>query len=117
MTEAQRGEIRRYMEERLDGLRHRLEGSDLIPLVCADENELASRVSELNMALALRQRDSGLLGDLTRTLRRITAPDFGICAQCGEDIPLARLKAHPTASLCLDCMREMEEMQRKAKAC
>lgn len=117
MTETQRGEIRRYMQERLNSLRTRLDGADFSPLTCADENELASRVSEMNMTLALRQRDSGLLGDLTRTLRRMDTPDYGLCAHCGEDIPLARLKAHPTTSLCLECMREMEEAQRKAKAC
>ncbi len=117
MTEVERGEIRRHMQERLACLRGRLENADLFPLSCADENELASRVSELAMTLALRKRDSGLFSEITQALRRVEDPEFGLCTRCGEDIPKARLKAHPTTRLCLDCMREMEETQRSARAC
>lgn len=116
MTDCDRREIRLHMETRLSSLHARLETGELTPLACADENELASRISELTMTLALRKRDAGLASELREALKRMQDHDFGLCAQCGEGIPPARLKVHPTTRLCLECMRDLEEQRRSARA-
>lgn len=36
-------------------------------------------------------------------LARIDNGTYGTCANCGEDIPRARLEAQPTATRCLSC--------------
>ena len=36
-------------------------------------------------------------------LLRIANGTYGICAKCGGEIPLARLKARPTATRCMAC--------------
>lgn len=36
-------------------------------------------------------------------LQRLEAGGYGICASCGRDIAPARLKALPTAMLCIGC--------------
>ncbi|MBA4045855.1 MAG: hypothetical protein C0471_15770 [Erythrobacter sp.] len=36
-------------------------------------------------------------------LARIDNGTYGTCANCGEDIPRARLEAQPTATRCLKC--------------
>ncbi len=36
-------------------------------------------------------------------LRRIESGTYGICASCGGDIGQMRLRALPTATLCIDC--------------
>ncbi len=36
-------------------------------------------------------------------LARIAAGTYGTCANCGEDIPRARLAAQPTAISCIKC--------------
>lgn len=36
-------------------------------------------------------------------LKRLHAPDFGICIDCGADIPYARLEAQPVATRCRAC--------------
>ena len=33
---------------------------------------------------------------------------YGICEQCGKEIPRERLEARPQATLCIDCQRERE---------
>jgi len=33
---------------------------------------------------------------------------YGICEECGQEIPKERLEARPQATLCIDCQRERE---------
>lgn len=54
-------------------------------------NQLASRVKSINTAIG-----------------RIDAGDFGWCEDCGDKIPLARLKSKPDALRCVDCQHEFE---------
>jgi phage/conjugal plasmid C-4 type zinc finger TraR family protein len=48
-------------------------------------------------------------------LERKAAGQYGICAECGQPIPKARLAARPHATLCIDCQREREG-HRQARA-
>jgi RNA polymerase-binding transcription factor DksA len=36
-------------------------------------------------------------------LARIRSGNYGICSNCGADIPAARLEALPTATTCINC--------------
>lgn len=41
---------------------------------------------------------------LDAALRNIDEdPDFGLCAECGDPIPVARLMAMPETELCVEC--------------
>jgi DnaK suppressor protein len=40
---------------------------------------------------------------LNRALDRIDEPEFGICADCGEPIPVGRIMIMPQATLCVRC--------------
>lgn len=46
---------------------------------------------------------SGQLRQVNAALNRLHSPDFGICQDCGADIPYARLEAQPTAIRCRGC--------------
>jgi len=59
--------------------------------------------SAANMA-QLRQEISAVDGALNRLRQRT----FGVCTHCGEDIPIARLYAHPTATRCKSCHTSSE---------
>lgn len=37
------------------------------------------------------------------SLRKIDSPDFGICVECEEPIPMKRLMLIPEATLCVKC--------------
>ena len=34
---------------------------------------------------------------------------YGLCQECGQNIPRERLEARPEATLCVDCQRRQEE--------
>ncbi len=108
MNGTQRTEIRRFLEESILNLKSADAGLDHLES-CADDNEYASRVSEYTMNLVMKERDSRKLADLEDALRRIDSFGFGCCEECGGDIGLARLKAQPTARLCVKCQEAMEE--------
>jgi len=55
------------------------------------------------MAKALEARRQGRLNRIALAMKRIEDGDFGICADCGEDIPAKRLAIDPTISRCIDC--------------
>jgi len=75
---------------------------------CADENEYASRVTEMGLNLSLKARTRQRRTQIENALKRLDAGDFGICDDCGEDIALARLLANPTTTLCVHCQADRE---------
>ena len=48
-----------------------------------------------------------------QALERIEAGEFGVCEDCGADIGFNRLKARPTASLCIGCKEEQEKEEKQ----
>ncbi|MGO1256589.1 MAG: TraR/DksA family transcriptional regulator [Microbacterium gubbeenense] len=40
---------------------------------------------------------------IDRSLGRIDDGTYGVCADCGKRIPVARLRVRPTATKCVDC--------------
>jgi DnaK suppressor protein len=56
---------------------------------------------ERDLALSAQARAS--VEEIDRALARIDAGTYGICDQCGQPIPKARLKALPSATLCVAC--------------
>lgn len=59
--------------------------------------------------------DVALLQSLDQTVRQIDVAlarlgtgQYGLCAKCGEPIPLERLRALPFATLCVACQSERE---------
>lgn len=41
---------------------------------------------------------------IKQALERIENGEYGICQECGRQIPLGRLKAIPYASYCVECL-------------
>src|SRR6266702_836800 len=73
-----------------------------------DPADRASRESDLEGELRLRDRDREHLKRIQQALARIAAGTFGTCSTCGDPIGAARLRARPETELCIDCMRETE---------
>ncbi len=55
----------------------------------------------INEAALEKARDT--LAGLERALGKIGHPDFGLCRECEEPIPPARLMALPETDLCVQC--------------
>lgn len=47
------------------------------------------------------------LNRLKNAYLRIDTPDYGICKECEEEIPIERLKLKPESVYCIECMQEL----------
>jgi DnaK suppressor protein len=54
-------------------------------------------------------RDILEVRDIVGAEERIAAGRYGICIDCGESIPLERLKAYPSCKRCLRCQQVREK--------
>jgi DnaK suppressor protein len=63
------------------------------------DESVADEEEDLNLSMIGRDVDE--LRDIDDALARMDDGTYGVCIACGEDIPLARLQATPTAKRCL----------------
>ncbi|MDD4732009.1 MAG: TraR/DksA family transcriptional regulator [Desulfovibrio sp.] len=108
MTTKYKLEIHRHLREQLKRLN--AESAETVTLEnCADNNDYATLLTQHSMETMLRARRVRQIEALERALRRLDLDeDFGMCAECGKDIGLARIKANPAADLCVHCQAEAE---------
>jgi len=57
----------------------------------------------------LEERGHKTLQDIEVALERLAVGEYGKCQSCEGEIGSARLRALPTATLCIDCAREQEK--------
>jgi len=59
----------------------------------------------INEAALKKAKDT--LSKLERALTKIDNPDFGLCRECDEPIPSARLMILPETDLCVQCAENL----------
>lgn len=64
--------------------------------------------AQRDMALALGEREAAELSAIDSALQRVVTGDYGLCTDCGAEIPTARLHANPIALRCLGCQNTLE---------
>ena len=77
-----------------------------------DPTDRASFESDRDLMLLIRGRESRLIKKIKMALDRIEDNTFGVCETCGEDISIARLKARPVTTQCIDCKTREEAAER-----
>lgn len=68
-----------------------------------DSDDAKHREGERELDMALSDRETHELGEVSDALKRLADGDYGICADCGADIPFDRLKVEPGARRCVAC--------------
>jgi DnaK suppressor protein len=68
-----------------------------------DGDDAPQRENDREMDLALTDRETQELGQVSDALRRLRGDDYGLCADCGSQIPFDRLKVEPWAQRCVAC--------------
>ena len=68
----------------------------------------ASITHEQEISAAMVDHRARQLAQIDRALADIDAGRYGICRECGEDIPKARLKVMPFATRCVACQARVE---------
>ena len=79
--------------------------------VYADPADRATAESDRALTLLLRDRERKLIKKIQQAITRIDDGTFGACFECGEDISIARLKARPMTTLCVDCKSKQEAIE------
>ena len=77
--------------------------------VYADPADRATAESDRAFTLRLRDRERKLIKKIQQALTRIEEGEFGVCVECGDDIGIARLKARPMTTLCINCKSKQEQ--------
>ncbi|MGL1862069.1 MAG: RNA polymerase-binding protein DksA [Pseudodesulfovibrio sp.] len=77
--------------------------------VYADPADRATAESDRAFTLRLRDRERKLVKKIQKAVDRIDDGDFGVCAECSDDISIPRLKARPMTTLCINCKSKQEE--------
>jgi DnaK suppressor protein len=64
---------------------------------------------------ALVQMQSQTLENVRLALLRLAAGEYGICAECDEEIPEKRLRALPFAGRCRTCQEDHESAEHRSR--
>ena len=103
ITPAQASILATRLERRARTLRDEISASiHSGALEIAPDTRATSDV-EASVAAASVQRDGDELREIEAALARVKAGRYGICAECGAPLPLARLGALPYARNCMAC--------------
>jgi len=63
---------------------------------------------ERDAAYHIAEMESNAVDEIEKAIRRLDDGTYGICQECGARIPAARLKALPSATLCVRCKASEE---------
>ena len=116
MTDAQRATLARRLhalrDEALAKGPFRIEPNRTDTATTGVADEDAQALSEMYQVLASKrnQGQSEILGHVVRAIDRLaTDPElFGLCDECEEEIPWARLEALPYTTLCTACQAKRD---------
>ncbi len=73
-----------------------------------DDVDRATIASQESIRYAEAARDNRELAEVDVALERLKAGKYGVCADCGQQIPIARLRAYPAAIRCSHCQDAYE---------
>lgn len=71
-----------------------------------DAEERAASLGDLWVDDRIAADDENLLAKIDLALKRLDEGTHDVCASCGGPIPIARLLAKPSASLCVTCQEK-----------
>ena len=80
-------------------------------LLLQDGDDQTQRDAEREVDFARTDRDAVELDEIEQALARFDAGRYGLCADCGDAIALARLQSAPQALRCVHC----ESLQERGK--
>jgi len=119
MTAAQLAAIRRRLlalhEEALRKGTQKIKPNRADDATSGVADEDAQALSEMQQVLASKRNQglAALLARIDQAMERLTSdPEFfGLCAECEEEIPWARLEAIPYATLCIACQAKHDRQR------
>ena len=83
--------------------------AEILGRASGDSSDEALAVTLGDLSAARVHHEIRQLRELDAAMARIDSEDFGVCVECGEAIPVARLKANPAALRCVGCQEVHEK--------
>lgn len=77
----------------------------------SDELDTARALADVETYASLIERAEDRLRAIDFAFNRLEQHRYGTCAQCGEEIPVERLKVVPFAAYCVDCQQEQDRVR------
>lgn len=116
LTIEQRDDLRAKLNQRAEVLRSGIAGSmqgqdsgaPALPRHGEETDDDAVADLETSLDAASVDRATRELREVEHALERLHSPDFGLCVECGKDIPVARLQVSLTATRCIQCQTQYE---------
>ncbi|MFL5242398.1 MAG: TraR/DksA family transcriptional regulator [Gemmataceae bacterium] len=71
--------------------------------------DLASDNFEEETSLGLLENEEQILQETDAALQRLDEGRFGLCQQCGKEIPKDRLRAVPYTPYCVQCAQRLQD--------
>jgi len=114
MREGEINDIRQSLEQ------HKIELADRLVRIKdsvrrgyhPDSKERAQELEDADVVDALGNETRREIQRINAALTRLSEGDFGICEECGAAISSKRLRAQPTATVCIDCAQDNERIAR-----
>ena len=107
MLQGQRASLVAQRDEHLAGLTRAEQAREFL---LQDADDAIQRGADREVDLAMADREAVGLTAIEAALERLDQGSYGSCADCGEPIPLARLKLAPTALRCVACASRLERL-------
>ncbi|RJQ49008.1 MAG: TraR/DksA family transcriptional regulator [Desulfobacteraceae bacterium] len=102
--------LKQLMHTANSALTDLIQASDLSPELIDRADAEMSR----EFRLRIRERQNRLTRKIMIALDNIENGSFGVCEECGEDIPINRLKVRPITTYCVECKNKIEAAERLA---
>lgn len=87
------------------------------PMQTIDDSVISNHPGDLGSETFEREKDLGLrsgferhISEIDAALARMDEGNYGVCAECGQPIPEARLQAMPSATACIHCQERRESL-------
>ena len=112
MESEQKLELEYKIKDKIEAIKEDIANYALLTKPVSPDNAIgritrmeAINSKSINEAALNKAKDT--LSKLERALAQLDDPDFGVCSECGEPIPAARLIILPESNLCVPCAEEI----------
>jgi|GEM_PF-258744 len=105
--QARRDELRAEYDQTLSEITE-LQRERLTDSAGDDQADTGTKTFEREQEISLAKSILDRINQVERALERLDEGNYGWCERCGTDIPVERLAAFPSATLCVSC-KQIEE--------
>lgn len=101
----------RMREKLIESAQEQIRDPSNVTFEGGDEIDRADLEEERYLTFRIKGREATLIHKIDYALMKIESGTYGICENCGAEIPFERLKARPVTTMCFECKELEEELE------